>query len=245
MLVTTIHELSHLTTARILGWQATLYPNVVDAHGHIGNFDTELIAGTGPLFSLVTGLLIIWLVKTDNWKSGFARLLVLWFGFLSAETGFGYLFVAPLVAGGDTGQVLALVHAAWWVYAIVFVIGIAGFVLLLPRLFSWRFSGFADSKKEFFQFGMWAWLFGTIALLVIYLLVGVVMATFLPDSPVLFILMGVATIGVFTPIANWSEGLRKANPQVLTLSRPILGIVLSVIVAVLLIAVLARGLNIG
>lgn len=111
MLVTTIHELSHLTTARILGVQATLYPNFIDLHGTVSDLDTGLIAATGPLFSLVTGLLIIWLVKTKSWKSGFARLLVLWFGFLSAETGFGYFFVAPLVSDGDTGLVLALAHA--------------------------------------------------------------------------------------------------------------------------------------
>lgn len=130
-------------------------------------------------------------------------------------------------------------------YLVVFLVGIAGFALLLPRLFSWRFSGFADTKKEFFQLGMWAWLYGTFALLLIYLIAEFVIAMSLPGSPIVFTLVGTATIGVFTPIANWNERVRASRPETLALSRPIVGIVLSVIIAVLVIAIISRGLAIG
>lgn len=244
MLVTTIHEGSHLAASLLLGHPARLFPNLVDPGSHISDRDVILIAGAGPLFSLVTGLLVIWLVKTDTWANGFAKLVVLWFGFLSAETGFGYFFVAPIVPNGDTGEVLSLLHAAWYIYAIVFVIGVAGFGLLLPRLFSRRFSRFVDTKRPFFQLGMWSWLYGTVVLLIIYFFAALTVSSVVSGSPVIFILVGVATIGIFTPIANFAGGNETvAASESLPLGRPIVGIVVAAVIAVFIVLVLAHGIH--
>jgi hypothetical protein len=240
--VTTIHEVSHLVASLILGHPATIYPNIVDSGNRLSSHDGIIIAGTGPLFSLVTGLLVILLVRTTGWRSGFLKLFVLWFGFLSAETGFGYLFIAPIVPNGDTGEVLALLHAQWYVYAIVFLIGIGGFVFLLPRIFAARFSPFAADKKGFFQLGMWPWLYGTIILLVLYFLAELTVASVVPGAPVIFVLVGVATIGIFTPIANYRAG---AVSEALPLRMPITGGIVTVIVALLIILLLARGVPVG
>jgi hypothetical protein len=247
LLVTTIHECSHLIVSLFLGVPASIYPNFVNSTVHVADWQAILIAGTGPLFSLVSGLLVILLIK--KWlkrkSNTFIKLVVLWFGFLSAETGFGYFFIAPLVAGGDTGQVLALLHAHWLVYAVIFAIGVAGFVLLLPRLLSARLSQFAHNKASFFQLSMFPWLIGTGILLIIYVLSITVTSLNGIDNPGLIALMGVATIGVFAPMADYHKKYVDTNAMQSTFSFPIAGIIITVILALFIIFVLSRGIYFG
>ncbi|MEO5950550.1 MAG: hypothetical protein ABIQ04_03820 [Candidatus Saccharimonadales bacterium] len=246
MLVITIHELSHLVMSLSLGVPAILFPNFVVQPDQTTSWQIILTAGTGPLFSLISGLLIIWLIK--DWLKGssktFTKLLVLWFGFLSAEVGFGYFFIAPLVAGGDTGQVLSLLNASWFVYAIIFAAGVAGFLLLLPRVLSARLSSFAHDKSSFFQLSMFPWLIGTGILLVIYTLSIAVTSISHIDAPGLIALMGVVTIGVFAPMADFNK-LHAGHNKNVVFNLPVAGIVMSSLIGLFIIFILSRGIHFG
>lgn len=246
MFVITIHEISHLIMSLSLGVPAILYPNFVVQPDQTQDWQIILTAGTGPLFSMISGLLIIWLIK--DWLKGnaktFTKLLVLWFGFLSAEVGFGYFFIAPLVPTGDTGEVLALLHANWLIYAIVFALGVAGFLFLLPRVLAARLSSFAHDKSSFFQLTMFPWLIGTGVLLVIYTLSITVTSLNHIDAPGLIALMGVATIGVFTPMADFNKKYTDGNKNAI-FTMPNTGIIVSCAVSLFVIFILSRGIHFG
>lgn len=216
MAATTVHEMFHLLVTLALGEKPVLFPTHVQLADNVGTFHQILIAAAGPLCSLVSGLLIIWLVR--DWGKGFVRLFWLWFGFLSAQIGFGYFLVCAIAQNGDTGLVLSLLHAPWYVFALVTVLGGVGSWYVLPKLFSSRVSVFAQDKKSFFQIGMYPWLIATGTLLVIYFIIGQIMS---PGNLDLFGLLAVVTIGIFTPIADFNEGRAKAHPDSLTLSMPI------------------------
>ncbi|MBW4061517.1 hypothetical protein HJC99_03045 [Candidatus Saccharibacteria bacterium] len=98
-------------------------------------------------------------------------LLAIWVAFLSAETGFGYMFITPFVTGGDTRQIASLTHLPLWGAFIVSALGIFGCLYVLPRLMSPRVSTFASDKTSFFAITMHPWYLGTIGLLAIYVLV--------------------------------------------------------------------------
>jgi hypothetical protein len=240
MLVTTLHELAHVSMARLLGEQVTLYPNVVMTPDGVPSVNAILVAAAGPLFSLIVGLLIIWF--GTRYGSGISRLLIIWFGFLSAETGFGYFLIAPFIPGGDTGVVMHLLHAASWQYALLFVLGGIGTYFYLPRQLSRVLGVFSSDKQRYFRLGMYPWLIGTAVLLVIYTGVLETMSLRHIESPSFVILLGVLAIGIFTPMATYRK---SAVSEKLNLSFPTSGIVLAGILAFGLIFGLAFGLKIG
>ncbi len=235
---TTIHELFHLIMTLALGEKAVLFPDHVQIDDAVGTSHALLIAAVGPLGSLGSGLLLIRL--TRDWGQGFARLFWLWFGFLSAQIGFGYLLVSALVQTGDTGLVLSLLNAPWYVYVLVTAIGGVGSWYLLPRLFSDRVSVFARDKNSFFHIGMYPWLIGTGILLVIYVIIGQIMT---PGKLELFGLMAVVTIGIFTPIADFDAARATAHPDSLQLSMPVAGMVVTGVAAAIVLFVLTHGIS--
>ncbi len=240
MLITTLHELAHLTAALILGHSAIIYDMAVDPIGDISTMHAVIIAGVGPLFSLVSGFLIIRFVKVRSIRSDFGKLLAIWIGFLSAVTGFNYCIVAPIVSGGDTGQVLSLLHAHWIIYAVVFAFGCFGTYVLLPRLFSKKLSFLAHDKRSFFQLGMFPWLYGTASLLVIYALASLMTAS-LPLFVTIFGLSGVAAIGIFVPIARYNVNQTLSEMQTPKFGYPKIGIIVTVIVAIFVIFGMSQG----
>lgn len=237
MLATTVHEISHSVAALLVGEKPTLFPGFTRLNDGVSSSHLIVIAGTGPLFSLTTGLLMILLFR--NWGRGFVRLFWLWFAFLSAQIGFGYFFAAVISRTGDTGLVLSLLHAPWYVYAIVFGLGAAGSWLFLPRLWANRVSPLVAGKKQFNQVGMYPWLLGTGVLLVIYFIVGLLTS---PGQPDLFGLFAIVTIGIFTPIANFASNAPR-EPRTLVLTSPIMPAVLTIVVALGLIVGLTHGVG--
>ncbi len=239
MVATTVHEVFHLIMTLALGEKSVLFPDHVQIADNVSKYHAILIAAVGPLCSLVSGLLIIWLARDCG--KGFARLFWLWFGFLSAQIGFGYFLVSSIVQTGDTGLVLSLLHAPWYGYVLITAIGGVGSWYVLPKLFSYRVSVFAHDKQSFFQIGMYPWLIATGILLAIYVIIGQIMT---PWKLELFGLIAVVTIGIFTPIADFNALRAKAHPDALELSMPIAGMVLTGTVAAFLIFVLTHGISI-
>lgn len=240
MLATTAHEISHFVASLVLGEKPTLFPTFTRLTDNISSSHLLLIAATGPLFSLISGLLLIWLCR--DWGRGFMRLFWLWFAFLSAQIGFGYFFASIISQSGDTGLVLASLHAPWPVYAAAFLFGAAGSWLLLPRLWARSVSPLVADKKAFNQAGMYPWLLGTAVLLVIYFIIGAVIAGGNVD---LFGLFAILTIGIFTPIANFTANMAKV-PRVLEFEQRragLTGTAVTAVVALGLIVGLTRGVG--
>lgn len=238
MSATTVHELFHLIMTLALGEKAVLFPDHVQIADTVGKNHAILIAAVGPLFSLISGLLIIWLAH--DWGKGFARLFWLWFGFLSAQIGFGYFLISSIAQSGDTGLVLSLLHAPWYAYVLTTALGGVGSWYVLPKVFSYRVSVFAHDKRSFFQIGMYPWLAATGILLAIYLVIGQIMV---PGKIEPFGLIAVVTIGIFTPIADFNAVRANAHPDSLKLSMPIAGMVITSTVATILIFVLTHGVS--
>ena len=71
-----------------------------------------IVAAAGPLFSLVSGVALVWTYRRSS--SGFLSLFWLWLGFLSTQIGFGYLLITPFATGGDTGFVVSSFADQWW-----------------------------------------------------------------------------------------------------------------------------------
>ncbi len=108
---------------------------------------------------------------------------------------------------------------------------------MLPRMFSKKVSPYATDKKEFFYLGMYPWLIGTAIMLVIYFLIeGVIMH----ENFSLFLsLAGIATTGIFTPMANFKT--IQSNSQNLQLAIPIIPIVFTILLTLFLMFGLSHG----
>lgn len=238
LIATTLHELAHFVTALLLDGQGQFHPTYVSLADNVSKNHQMLAAGAGPLFSLMSGLAVIGLCRTK--ASNFWGLVRMWFGFLSAQIGFGYFLVAPFAKGGDTGQVLSLLNANAILIALVCGIGVVGTYFLLPRIFSKANSSYVSSKQEFFQLGMYPWLIGTIALVVVYFIIENVLVS---NSAVdIFSVIGTATIGIFTPLADYK--LTSQKSQKLNLTTPIKGLVITVGL-ILVLFLLSHGITIG
>ncbi len=109
MVVIVLHESAHAVTGLLQGYRATQFAGEVRFTPEQAATALVVTALAGPAFSLVTGLVAMMFRPFRG--HGFAELLWAWFAFLSAQEGFGYLTIAPLISGGDTGAALTALHA--------------------------------------------------------------------------------------------------------------------------------------
>lgn len=238
LIATTLHEVAHFATAIIANGGAILTPANVGLSDTATTNQQIMVAMAGPLFSLISGLLIIYLAK--NWGKGFGRLFWLWLGYLSAQIGFGYFLVCSFAHGGDTGQALSLLNANWLVYAAMTAVGAVGTYFVLPKLFSLHTSGYVKNKKEFFQLGMYPWLIGTFILIIIYAFTELVMTSKIFFS--VFSLVGTATVGIFVPLANYNPKTSKKSLKYSTGYTPL---IITIALALFIAFVLSKGWSIG
>jgi len=120
LLTIVLHEVAHATMALALGDHPVLYnTSVQTTNPRLSNAAHVLIAAAGPVFSLVQGLVLLPLLRRNRGTSP-GSLFWLFMGAFGLINFFGYLMIAPLVAGGDTGQIVARLHvpaAAQWAAA--------------------------------------------------------------------------------------------------------------------------------
>jgi len=213
MVAITLHELSHLFAGKLLGLHATLYSNAVEYTGVIEKSDHIITAATGPLFSLVLGIII--LLTTSNLGKGTWRLFWMWLGLMSTQIGVGYFLIAPFTQVGDTGAVLSSLDAPKFVYYIAFAIGVVG-TLILSRIFAKKVTLYTDRSIAMMRpFGIFSWLTGTMALLIIYIF----SVRNLSDSEQFVTLFGVIAAGIFAPMFSffWRK-TPKMSQEVLVFS---------------------------
>ena len=133
MLVIILHEGAHTVAGVLQGYQAVQFTGQVRFTPDQTTTAQVVTALAGPLFSLVSGLIAM---RFRPFRGhGFAQLLWVWAAFISAEEGFGYFTIAPLIKAGDTGAALAALNAPGWVGWVCMAFGIAGlFYLALMTL---------------------------------------------------------------------------------------------------------------
>jgi len=241
MLVIVLHESAHTVAGRLQGYQATQFTGQVRFSPDQTTTAFVATALAGPLFSLVSGLVAM---RFRPFRGhGFAPLLWVWLAFLSAEEGFGYLTIAPIIEAGDTGAALAALNAPGWVGWVCMALGIAG-LIFLGRQFAVRGVRYTRDLYEIRAFCYYPWLIGTAVSVALS-------ATFLALTPgtsidaVVAIMLGSASLGVFAPMAMmfWQKVNTPKEP--LELGVPRAGIAAAVVLALGNLLVLARGIQFG
>jgi hypothetical protein len=241
MVAIVLHESAHSAAGLLQGYQATQFTNEVRFTPDQTASALAVTALAGPLFSLVSGLLAMTFRPFRG--HGFAQLLWVWIAFLSAEEGFGYFTIAPLITVGDTGAALAALNAPRWVGWVCMAFGIAGLVFL-ARQFAVRGVRYTRDLYEIRAFCFYAWLIGTavsVALSAAYL-------AFTPGTSsdaVFAIMIGSASLGVFAPMAMMFWQKVTTAKELLAIGAPRAGIVAAVAMALGNLLVLARGIHFG
>ena len=110
LLTIVLHEVGHATMALALGDHPVLYnTSVQNTNQQLSSRAHVLIAAAGPLLSLLQGVVLLLLVRRGR-GAGPSALFWLYMSVFGLINFFGYLMIAPLVKGGDTGQVVARLH---------------------------------------------------------------------------------------------------------------------------------------
>jgi len=104
LLTTILHEGAHYLTALFLGVPAELHHNYVSTPDTTPAQTATIISASGPLFSLIFGILSL-IISVKTVRISLFKLFLLWLGMQGILTFFGYLLIAPIAAEGDTGKV--------------------------------------------------------------------------------------------------------------------------------------------
>jgi hypothetical protein len=177
LLTIVLHELAHATMALALGDHPVLYnTSVLNTNPQLSNAAHVLIAAAGPVFSLVQGLALLPLLRRSR-GSGAGSLFWLYMCVFGLINFFGYLLIAPLVAGGDTGQIVARLHvpaAAQWAVAAGGLLGLSLLIGSTAPLFLRHLPAAAQAAPAARASGMralllWPWLVGSVVLVVLAL----------------------------------------------------------------------------
>lgn len=238
----TLHELSRAVTGLLRGVHPTLYSNSVSFRPDDDPATQLVTAATGPLFSLVLGVIV--LLPGRRVGRGFGRLLVLWLGLISIQVCAGYLMIAPLSRAGDTGKVLDLLGAPTLVFVVFVIVGVVG-TLALSRTVAGQALRYTRGKAELFRLVMYPWLIGTAVVVVLSVADLSRTGAVTGDEFVLIVAAAVAT-GIFAPMFTLFWQRMKPGPaEELSLKRPVIPLLVTVVLAVVVFVVVAPGLPLG
>jgi hypothetical protein len=228
LVMITLHEFAHAAVALLQGNSPTVRAFSVDTGA---DSDGERIATAlgGPLFSLVSGLVVLTL-PVDRLPT-FWRLTVLWFGLLSVQEFSGYLITGPFAGVGDIGRALELSGSPAWVGWIGFVIGWA-ITYFVGRVAVRRLIAFTDADAplapQLREVGLFAWLTGVVIVLV--LSIGLFDGG--GDGP--FEALGLIASGIFLIFVRLFMTDAKRTPgSSARFDVPVVGVVVLIVVAVL------------
>lgn len=167
------HEVAHAVVSVGLGGRPVLYNTyVTNTNQALPGLAQGLVAVAGPLWSLAQGVVLLSWARRSAVR-GLWGLLGLLGGVFGIINFFGYLMIAPLVPGGDTGQLVALLHVpAWgqWAGAGAAALGllwvITGTGPLFRRLVP---AGALPSLAAMRSLLLWPWLVGSVVLVALVL----------------------------------------------------------------------------
>jgi hypothetical protein len=172
-----LHELGHALMSLALGGRPILYnTSVQNGNKHLASSALVLIAAAGPVLSLLQGASL--LVGLRRWPLvGLWGLFWLYLAVFGLVNFLGYLLIAPFVKGGDTGQIVALLHvpaAVQWtvaglsLYVLIKIIG--GTAPLFLRLLPLAVQAEAGARTAALRALIgWPWLVGSVVLVLLAL----------------------------------------------------------------------------
>jgi hypothetical protein len=231
-----IHEFGHALAAISFGLHPVVRPFSVD-YDAATNVQNIIIALAGPLVSLVSGVLILAMVRVNR---GFWGLFWLWLGLLSVQEFSGYLITAPFGGAGDISSALHLLNAPLWVGYVSFVVGWVG-TFLLGRVATLRFLSFTDPAStipnQLRSVGLFAWLAGVL----LSLILGI--GSFDVSAQGVFEVFGILATGIFLTTVRYFFPRVKVSGQRQELHFPVVGVALLLVFTVLRLIILAPGLH--
>lgn len=176
LLTIVLHEGAHAAMALALGDHPVLYSTSVRTTlPSLTTTDHVLIAAAGPVFSLGQGLVLLGWLRARQ-PTGVAGLLVLLLAAFGLMNFLGYVLIAPVVAGGDSGQIVARLHVpvvARWVAA---ALALGLLLLAIAATGRWWLgllppAAQADpaARSAGLQALLWPWLLGSVGLVLLSL----------------------------------------------------------------------------
>jgi hypothetical protein len=99
-----LHECAPAVAGLAVGLVPTITPFAVSYEPEGTARQQTITAASGPLFSLVMGIVLM--VAARRWGRGFGRLVWMFLAFMGMMNFVGYCFIAPFARAGDTGKVL-------------------------------------------------------------------------------------------------------------------------------------------
>jgi hypothetical protein len=150
--------------------------SVQNTNPQLTNAAHVLIAAAGPVFSLVQGVALLPLLRRSR-GAGTGSLFWLYMCVFGLINFFGYLLIAPLVAGGDTGQIVARLHvpmAAQWAVAVASLLSLGFLIgstapLFLRHLPTEMQAAPAARTEGMRALLLWPWLVGSVVLVLLAL----------------------------------------------------------------------------
>ncbi len=241
-LMTLLHESSHAIVGALLGYRPIQLPFAVDYVPAQTPAAAALTAITGPLFSLVSGLLGVAVDRAIHpFRSHpYWRLVWLWTVFASIQEGFGYFMIAGLAPAGDTAQAFTLWGLPAWVFFASTAVGIGG-LFLTARLFATPVAELSSSIGDRRAISVWPWVYGTVAFVVL-MICYILLSPSIGLGGLVAVVAGAIAVGVYAPMSMmFRKGECLADASPVLPRHPVGGYVL-LGVLVLIDLVLTRGL---
>lgn len=241
-----LHESSHTVTSILLGHPARQYAFASDAGAGLQGAELAVVALAGPLFSLVTGVVIL--------AVGLTRPVVrqgvyftVWLGATSFLEGAGYLVLSPFGIG-DTGTVAAMYGVQNSLGWVAFVLGIGATALMAWLYGRWIASLVPyDDAHRLGAMSWIPWIFGTVVFCGLSVLWLSVASITMDPGSVIAVVMGSFALSVWAPMAmpfTSTLPADRCDSRAFDLGFPVLSAVVFVVCLVVNV-VLGQGPSFG
>lgn len=121
LISTILHESAHYLVAVYFNLNPELHHNYVKPLIEPSEKQLMLIALAGPTFSLIIGLLTLF-ISIKLIKPSLLKLFLLWLGMNNILNFLGYMLIAPFIKDGDTGKVFNYFNVALPISIIIAII---------------------------------------------------------------------------------------------------------------------------
>lgn len=131
---TILHEFSHFLMAKYYGLNPEIHHNYVNySTDNATEIQKVIIAGIGPIFSLISGIIFL-IISIKIIKPSLLKLFTLWLGMNGILMFLGYILIAPIAKNGDTGKVFDYLHISTSISIILAILGLVIIIKLFKKL---------------------------------------------------------------------------------------------------------------
>lgn len=116
-----LHESAHYLVADYFNLNPELHHNFVKPLIEPSEKQIMLIALAGPTFSVIFGIIILF-ISIKLTKPSLLKLFLLWFSMSNILMFLGYMLIAPFIKNGDTGLVFSYFKVPFFISIIIAII---------------------------------------------------------------------------------------------------------------------------